>query len=529
MRDFVFGLLGGTAFLIFGMSMLGDGLRRSAGSRMKRILASLTGDTYRAIAVSAGLTALMQSSSATSVLTVGFVNAGLMTLFQAVGVIYGANIGTTITAQLVAFKITDYALLFVALGFVIRLMGKNERLTNMGSALMGFGLMFVGIRTLNSGMLFVEQHALFRHALLNLSHMPVMAVLIGVTTTMLVQASAAIVAIAMVLAGAGLMDLTGAICIMLGTNIGTSITAQIASIGTNANARRVAWAHTCFNVIGVMITIMILPVFVRLASASSSDLQRQIANSHSMFNIANTLVFLPFTHHFVRLLERLVKAKPAERTATHLDERLQRTPAAALNACRRELSDTKMLLLEMTDLAFRLVSSYDSRLASKFDDDENLLNEYQKNITRYLMGMTRYRLSQSESRQSSDLLQATNAIERAGDHLEEIARLALRKNEEGVSFSDYALEELADLRKLCERLFESLPAIIDGGAATLSRDINDLLYTAEALRQNHVARLREGTCTVDAGVIFLDIINHAESIADLLSDVAAVLTPWKAS
>lgn len=524
MRDFAFGLLGGTALLIFGMSMLGDGLKRCAGNTMKKILGALTGDTYRAIAVSAALTALVQSSSATTVLTVGFVNAGLMTLSQAVGVIYGANIGTTMTAQLIAFKITDYALLMVAVGFVVRLSGRTERLSNLGSAILGFGLMFIGLKTLNAGVLYVEKQPIFRQALLELGHMPVMATLIGVVATMLVQASSAIIAIAMVLAGAGLMDLTSAICIMLGTNIGTSITAQIASIGTSANARRVAWAHTFFNLIGVVLTFTILPVFVRLAAATSVDPSRQIANGHTMFNVANTIVFLPFTASFVRLLERLVGRGDKEETPTHLDDRLLRTPAAALSACRQQLAQCSGLVLEMLDNAFKLVVSYDTRVAARFNEQEDALNRHQKDITRYLMSLTRYRLSQLESRQASYLLQATNSLERIGDHLEEITRLAQRKDQEGAAFSSTAVAELSALKRIVRRLLTDLPAVIDGSASDVSRDVDDLFYTVEALRQNHISRLREGTCSVDAGVIFFDVINHAEAIADLVRDIESVLS-----
>jgi phosphate:Na+ symporter len=524
MRDFLFGLVGGTALLMFGVDMMGDGLERCAGNTMKSILAALTGNIYRAVMVSTVLTALVQSSTAIAVLTVGFVNAGLMNLTQAVGVIYGANIGTTVTAQLMAFKLTDFALLFVALGFTVRVGSKSERGQNLGAAILGFGLMFTGLKILNTGVPFLQENPAFRSALITFGRMPLAAVLMGMVATMMVHSSAATVAVTMVLARSGLIDLTAAICLMLGDNIGTCITAQMASLGTNVNARRTAWGHSLYNVIGVVVIFLILPFYVRLTSATSSDISRQIANSHTIFNVLSMVVFLPFTKQYVAFLERVVPEQKAERAGTFLDERLVITPAAGLKACRAEIGQASRMLHAMQDQSFALITRYDAKLQRLFDDNENGLNQYQKNITKYLMNITRQPMSAAESSQASGLLAAVNDVERIGDHFEELTHLAIRKHDENAQFTMMAVGELAQFKKLLGDIVENLPQCIAESHFDIEERMQKVLAFAETMRQNHIARLAAGKCSIDAGVIFFDIINHVESIMDFVEDVANALT-----
>ncbi len=527
MRELILGMLGGTALLIYGLSMMGDGLKRYAGPAIKRILSALTGNIYIAVVVGAVLTALVQSSSAITVLLVGFVNAGLMTFAQTVGVIYGANIGTTITAQLIAFKLTDYALLFVAIGFVIRYGGTNERARNLGSATLGFGLMFVGLNAMSSGVAFVQHHEAFRRLIADLGRMPLTAILVGMVATMIIQASSATIAVAMVLAGAGFLDLTGAICIVLGSNIGTSITAQLASIGTNTNARRTAWAHTIFNVTGVILMFFVLPRFVALARSTSSVLERQIANSHTLFNVVNTLLYIPLTKRYVRFIERLIpEGSPSKRMKTHLDERLLRTPVAALNACRVELREASRAVNEMMDQSIRLMVRYDQKMASRLSDQEKVLNETQKGIIEYLMVLTQQRLSETESKQASDLIQATNDLERMGDHFDEIGRLANRKYEEAAEFSEAAVQELEKLRAAVGSVLSQLPLIVDEPTLYMPETIDEILSMAATLRENHISRLRQGRCSVDAGVLFFDVLNHIESVTGFVRDMSSVLASY---
>ncbi|MDP2859120.1 MAG: Na/Pi cotransporter family protein [Bacillota bacterium] len=519
MRDFILGLVGGTALLMTGVDMMGDGLERSVGNAMKSILAALTGTVYRAILVSTVLTALVQSSTAITVLTVGFVNAGLMTLSQAVGVIYGANIGTTVTAQLMAFKLTDWAFLFVGVGFVTKLAAKSDRWRNLGSALMGFGLMFTGLKILNSGVPFLQQHPAFVSVLNSLTVRPLVGIVIGMLATMLVHSSAATVAVTMVLAKAGLIDLTGAVCLMLGDNIGTCVTAQVASLTTNVNARRTAWAHTLYNVIGVAAVFTLLPWFVRLTSSTSPDIARQIANSHTVFNVLSALAFLPFTKPFVRLLERLVPGRAGVKRATYLDELLIPNPPSGLKAARAEIVEMAKLLRIMCDRALSLVSTYDSKLAKQFSEDEALLNGYQKRITKYLMNISRQPLIESESRLVSSFLAIVNDVERIGDRFDEIARLALRRSEERTAFSATGLAEVARLRDEAVSLMASIPPGIEESHLDTEKGRQLVSDTVTTARDGHVRRLQQGICTVDAGVIFFDILSHIETVLDFVRDI----------
>ena len=527
MRDLILGIVGGTALLMFGLSMMGDGLKRYAGNAVKRILGALTGNTYLAVIVSAVLTALMQSSTAITVLAVGFVNAGLMTLTQAVGVIYGANIGTTITAQLMAFRLTDYALLFVAIGFAVRFGGASDRARNLGSAVLGFGLMFIGLNSLSNGVGFLQRNEAFSRIVMDLGQMPLTAVLVGALGAMLVHSSSAIIAIAMVLAEAGLLGLSGAVCIVFGTNIGTSVTAQLASIGTNVNARRTAWAHTMFNVSGTLFSFLVLPYFISIIRATSPSVQRQIANSHTLFNVTNTLVFLPLTARYVRLLERfLPERSKGQGPTTFLDDRLIRTPPAALNACREEIKECSKLVYDMMEQSMKVMIRWDERLGSRLAEKEKRLNDAQKDVTKYLMSLTQQRLIEAESRQASDLIHTVNDLERIGDHFDEMARLAARKYDEGAEFSEAAVSELEKMRKALGAVLTQLPSVIDDPTLYMAEMIDEVLGMASVLRQNHITRLRQGRCSVDAGVIFFDVINHVEAVTGFVKDMLSVLASY---
>lgn len=316
MKNFIFGIIGGTALLMYGVELMGRGLEKTSGKLIKKILLILTGRVWSSFLVGIFLTALVQSSTAVTVLTVGFVNAGITKLPSAVGIIFGANIGTTITAQLMAasysFSITDFALPVLGTGFLMTLF-KKDALKNLGEAFMGFGMMFLGLRILNSGVEFMRSSEDLNYFFKTYASIPIVALLLGTTVTALVHSSSATVGIVMVLGEAGLLDLTSAICIMLGDNIGTCITAQLASLTGNVNARRTAWAHTLYNTIGVIIALFVLPVFTHLVKYITLYLQPKakisliIANSHTIFNILSAVIFLPFTKQYVRFLKFLIK------------------------------------------------------------------------------------------------------------------------------------------------------------------------------------------------------------------------------
>lgn len=313
MREFVFGIMGGTALLMFGVDMMSKGLELASGKFLKKLLSILAGNPFSAFICGTFFTAMVQSSTAITVITVGFVNAGLMNLSQAVGIIFGANIGTTITAQLMAFSlefnITDYALPALAVGFLISYIVKNKTVNYIGRAIMGLGLMFLGLKILNSGVPYMRENEALSYFFQTYASIPIIGIVLGLVATAIVQSSSATVGLVIILGQSGLLDLTSAVCIMLGDNIGTCFTAQLASLTGNRNARRTAWAHTLYNAIGVIIVALVLPYFVHLVEytttyfQSSQDISLQIANSHTIFNVLSAVIFLPITKYYVKFIE----------------------------------------------------------------------------------------------------------------------------------------------------------------------------------------------------------------------------------
>lgn len=306
MLELVFGVVGGSALVIYGVDLMSEGLERAAGPSLQQVLRSLTGKLWSALLVGILVTAAVQSSTAVTLMTVNFVQAGLMTLRQSIGVIYGANIGTTITAQLMAIPLTELALPMVALGLAIKSLSREERLKNVGIAVIGLGLLFLGLRTLAGGVPFIEQSPTARLWFTALSGSPITALMAGMITTIIVQSSSATVGLTIILAQSGIIDLRAAIALTLGDNIGTCATAQIASIHGSVAARRTAWAHTLYNAIGSLIAIIFISPFAHLMTLTSMEAGRQVANTHTVFNILSAIVFLPFTSHYIRLLERWV-------------------------------------------------------------------------------------------------------------------------------------------------------------------------------------------------------------------------------
>lgn len=323
LKDLIYGLIGGTALLMYGVDKMTGGLEKASGTLMKKMLSILTGNVLSSFLVGTFLTALVQSSTAVTVLTVGFVNAGLMKLPNAIGIIYGANIGTTITAQLMAFSfslnLTEIALPILGIGFAISIFSKKQIIKNTGEAIMGFGLMFLGLSILNSGIPYMKESPTLKYFFQTYASNPILGIILGMVATALVHSSAATVGLVMVLGQAGLLDLQSAICIMLGDNIGTCITAQMASFNANINARRTAWGHTIYNIAGVLMVAIVLPYFVWFIEwftktmQPNAGLDTQIANSHTLFNTISALIFLPINKYYVRFLETFIRKRNPRR------------------------------------------------------------------------------------------------------------------------------------------------------------------------------------------------------------------------
>ena len=535
MMQLIFGLIGGTALLMYGVEMMGDSLERVSGPVMKKVLSALTGRGWKATVAGGVLTALVQSSTAITVLAVGFVNAGLINLKNAVGIIYGANIGTTITAQFMAqyytFKLTDIALLVVGLGFAVQFLAKRRRAKDIGSALMGFGLMFLGLKILNEGVPFIKDNASVRYFFERYANQPFIAVILGMLATMLVHSSSATIGISMVLAQAGLIDLNGAIGLMLGDNIGTCITAQMASIGANISARRTAWAHTIYNVIGVLLAMAIFAIFRGLIQMTSTDIGQQIANSHTIFNVLSAVVFLPFTGLYVRFLEWIVPDRGKEKATgktKHLDPRFLETPVVAIDATIREIKEAADITRGMIQKAFKGFINEDPDILDQVTKDEDQINALQEQVTKYLIDLSKKDIGADVSSKIPALVHSINDIERIGDHAENLVELAREKMSKHLVFSDQAIAELNELNNEIELMFFETMAALDHNdpeqAVLIMKREERIDNFTDDLRASHIDRLERGFCLLQSGVIFLDIISNIERVADHMNNIAEAIT-----
>jgi phosphate:Na+ symporter len=536
MWDFIFGLIGGTALLMYGVDKMGDGLEKASGRFMQRILTVLTGKLWTAFIVGIGLTVLVQSSTAITVLTVGFVNAGLMKLSQAIGIIYGANIGTTITAQLMAFsykfKLTAIALPVIGIGFSINYFAKREVIKNIGNAVMGFGLMFLGLKILNGGIPFIKDSETIKYFFETYASIPIVGILLGAVATAAVHSSSATVGLVLVLGQAGVIDLQTAILIMLGDNIGTCITAQLASLTGNINARRTAWAHTLYNAIGVLIIAILLHPFLRLIEVftmyanGSTDIGLQIANSHTVFNVLSAVVFLPINKYYVRFLEFIIRDK-SEDTFVPLDKLLLNTPIAAFKASQEQVVRAVGLAKNMINTSMEAFYTDNSKLLEDVKKDEELLNNIQKDITAYIVELSRQSMTVNQSPMIPAFINSINNIERAGDHTIEYMSYITTKIDKAMPFSKDSLDELKQLQSVVSEMCDITIQYINEKSVDLKSKMKELEdrvddYSKTA-SEGHIKRLEAGTCSIESGVIFIDMVNHLERIADHIYKVALIV------
>lgn len=529
MKELLFGVIGGTALLMYGVDMMGDGLEKASGDSMKKILTVLTGKVWSAFLVGILLTAIVQSSTAITVLTVGFVNSGLMKLPQAVGIIFGANIGTTITAQLMAFsfnfKLTDIALPVLGIGFFISQIIKNNKVKNLGRALMGFGMMFLGLQILNSGIPYMQQSESLRYFFTTYASIPIVGILLGAFATAMVHSSAATVGLVMVLSQAGLLDLNSAVYIMLGDNIGTCLTAQLAGMAGNINAKRTAWAHTLYNLFGVILTLLTFPIFMKFVTWATTimqpnaDITTYIANSHTLFNTINALIFLPLTKYYVIFLNKVIRPRENTRIKKNfLDKLLLDTPLAALQASRSEIIRGTDTVKGMFGNAMNLFYTEDTKKLGVLAEDEDTINKMQKDLTRYIVNLSERELTDKESVMVPATINCINNIERIGDRIIDISELSEKKIDNNLKFTEIAFDELREIEDVIMEMFHNLVSAIDNKDEKSIRKIEQLEdivdELSEKFQSNHIKRLNDGSCNIDSGVIFIDVVSHMERIAD---------------
>lgn len=538
-KEIAFGLIGGLGFFLFGMKLMSEGLRNVAGEKLKGILQFLTRTPLMGIIVGTLVTFLVQSSSATSVMVVGFVNAGLLTLKQAISVIMGANIGTTLTAWLISFlaifKITSYALPSVGIGFAMTMLGRSRMTKYWGQVILGFGILFMGLAIMKDVFHPLQESGAVKQMFVNFSQYPILAVLVGTLVTILLQSSSATIAIIQLLAFNGVISFEACIPLILGDNIGTTITAQLAAINTNTTAKRAAMAHLLFNTIGVMYMLIFVYTglyqkaieFIVPGEITKNNIMLHIAVAHSAFNIFNTFfVFLPL----LNLLEKFtvmavpVKEEVVDSTPRYLEKHLLNTPPIAINQAIRET----LRMIELSKIAFNdAVNGFlenDRRVLDNVSKEEEAIDNLQKEITAYLVQLTQKPLNNEESQTIPVLLHSVNDIERMGDHAENIMELAHRKIDQKTPFTNWALDEVSLITHEINSMYSDVIKALENNDKILAKRalkreerVNQLQIE---LKQNHVERLNEGKCKLISGLIFIDFVDNAEKIGDHLANVA---------
>lgn len=520
-------VLGGLGLFLYGMNLMGIGLEKAAGDKLKRLIEVLTNNRLMGVLVGIIVTMIIQSSSATTVMVVGFVNAGLMTLHQAVGVIMGANIGTIITAQLIAFNLTDYAPIAVALGVGIWIATSKKKAKSMAEILIGFGILFMGMDMMGKGLKPLADMPIFTKIMISLKN-PVLGMLVGLGLTAIIQSSSASVGLLQALAGQGLIQMDVAFPILFGQNIGTTTTALISSIGANKNAKRAAVLHFLFNLIGTILFMSFLqyPVERFVVKLSPFDVKRQIANAHTLFNLVNVIILLPFANILVKAAKILVPGddKLEAQEAKFLDPRIIETPTIAIGQVSKEI-------LRMGDMALdNLMKVKDALVEAKYDnidlalEQEQKINRLQREITDYLVILSNAPISDDEHKRVNVYLNIINDIERVGDHAENIAELAMVRRDNNYPFTDQAISELHEIfDKTSEAFKQSLEALRTDSQA-LAKGVLALEEEVDTLerqnRTNHIERLNKGLCQTGSGIIFLDAISNLERIADHSSNIA---------
>jgi phosphate:Na+ symporter len=537
-EDLTFQLLGGLGFFLFGMKYMSEGLRKVASDRLKNILTYLTKKRFVALLMGAGVTALIQSSSAMTVMLVGFVNAGLMTFKQALPVVLGANIGTTFTAWLVSFfavfKITHYALPAVGIGFIMMVLARRSTMKQWGEVLFGFGVLFVGIGFMKDAFEPLESSERILDIMVNFSKYPILGVLVGMVVTVLLQSSSATIALVQILAFNGLIDFPSAIPIILGDNIGTTITAQIARIGGTTGARRVAWAHTLFNVIGTMYMLVFLYTgwynrfiqWIIPGELAPNNIMLHIALSHSIFNVSNAVIFFPLIPALQKFVERMVKptGDAVDMEPQYLEKHLLETPVIALEQSKKEI--IRMLALSGSALknAYDLYRTGEIGLSRKVVRREQAVDNLQAEITRYLIDISMEGLAEEEAEQIPVFIHSVNDIERISDNAVNIMELGQRRSDKKLILSDGAFKELDEMYEVVRDMIRDIERGLETGDVEAAREAmikeDELNRMQSSLRKSHTKRLSEGSCMMLSGIIYIDCVDCLEKIGDHLSNIA---------
>lgn len=542
----VFGLVGGLAIFIYGMNMMSECLQKAAGEKMKSILALLTRNPVLGVLAGAITTAVLQSSSATTVMAIGFVSAGLMSLPQAISIIFGANIGTTMTAQIIAFKITDYIYIIIFIGFIISFVAKSEKVKSIGQTIFAFGLLFLGIETMGDVMKPLASSPVFTDLIAKVSNMPVLGVAVGTLMTLVVQSSSATIAVLQNFAAqagpdgvTSILGLTGAIPILLGDNIGTTITALLASIGQNKDAKRTAVAHCIFNISGCLLFIWFIKPFAALIQYISPKgpeievISRQIANSHTVFNITMTLIWVCLINVMVKIVMTLipdgkaVAVDPAK--PLYLDEKMTNQPTAALQLVAKEILHISDIVKDAVSNTIEIVKTEDiSQLEGLLEKGKNIKALTEKTTEYLALLFSSGTMTEQQAAQTASLMYILSDVERMGSLSVEIAKCIREKEQNNYKYTPEAMDELQKSLRTLEKMFiDSMKALQGDKSVQIDKMLkrkDKIMDLDIKMRKAHLQRVNKGKCKASLTAPFTNILHLIDRMGNSclnLADVAA--------
>ena len=521
------GIFGGLGLFLYGMKLMSDGLENIAGEKLKSILEKITSNKIMGVLVGTIVTAIIQSSSAITVMVVSFVNAGLMTLGQATGVILGSNIGTTITAQMVSLKLEVIAPIFIGIGAIVIVITKKKKVKDLAYIALGFGILFMGMGLVSSSLKPVSELAIFNKFILLVGKNSILGVLIGILITAILQSSSATTGILVALAVSGNLDMSVAFPIILGCNIGTCITAILAGLTANRIAKKAALLHLFFNIFG---TILFLPfsdkVVMIVQYLTPDNVARQVANAHTIFNVVITIFILPISKYFVKLVNKILPDDERRQVcgAIYLDKKLLETPIVASTQVVKETIRMAQIARDNFQLAMQSFFYGKDEDIKNVYENENIINTLEKEITEYLIAISQHNLPGENAELVSEVYHTINDIERIGDHAENIVELAINKINNNIQLSDEALKEVEEISKAT---LESVDIAI---RCFKKRESNDEIMVNEieeridilekSFRNNNIMRLNSRQCYANAGVMFFDLLSNLERIGDHANNIA---------
>jgi phosphate:Na+ symporter len=531
LQEMLFEFFGGLGIFLYGIKFMGDGLQKSAGDRLRDILDRFTTNPLMGVLAGIFVTVLLQTSSGTTVITVGLVSAGFMTLRQAIGVIMGANIGTTVTAFIIGIDIGEYALPIIAVGSIMLFFFKSKKVHNFGQIVFGFGALFFGLELMSGGMKPLRSLEAFHNLTVEMSSNPILGVVIGTVFTVIVQSSSATIGILQSLHAESMINIQGALPILFGDNIGTTITAVLAAIGTSVAAKRAAATHVLFNLIGTTLFVIILGPFTKLIEIIRDNLnlnpEMTIAFAHGIFNTTNTLIQLPFIAILALIVTKLIPGEDSivEYKAQHLDPVfIEQSPSIALGQAKEEVLRMGKFALKGLEETNEFLKTKNTKHSSTAYQLEDAINNLDRKITDYLVDLSQSSLSGHESEEHSMLIDTVRDIERIGDHFENIVELIEYQQANKVKMTDTAMEDLEVMFNLTVSTVEEALQALDQKNPDIARAVvtkeDEIDRMERTLRKQHILRMNEGQCTGQAGIVFVDIISNLERIGDHAVNIA---------